>query len=82
VAARQSRNQDRGMAILAMSGHGQDARTTPHVGPNAVRPYSSCQGALAKWEGGCLQNSPIVGSIPTRASTVVSTGVRAGLISL
>lgn len=37
---------------------------------------------MAKWEGGCLQNSPIVGSIPTRASIVVSTGVRAGLISL
>ena len=82
MAARQSRDLDRGMAIVAVSNHGQDARATPHVGPNAVRPCGSCQGALAKWKGGCLQNSSIVGPIPTRASTVVSTGVRAGLISL
>jgi hypothetical protein len=56
VAARQSRDLDRGMAIVAVSNHGQDARATPHVGPNAVRPCGSCQGAVAKWKGICLQS--------------------------
>lgn len=34
-----------------------------------------CQGVVAKWEGGGLQNRPIVGSIPTRASIPVKCTV-------